>query len=131
VPLTDITPPTLAPFLEDLARQLDSWLDASTTALSDPYSTVVWAEQPAAFQIVAQAIDTPLRQQALRAALSEILRGQIHSLLVTFDGGTALAETTTLPILDNRSRSFPTNLHELFISHLGDTGRIPSPPRES
>ena len=111
-------------FFEDLARSLDGWVDASVSAMTDPAANLIWTSHPEAFRSLAGALSTVELQSALRTALHEVLSGQIHSILVTLDGGTALAEHTTLTITDDDGQELPPGLHEQFFNHLFATKRL-------
>jgi hypothetical protein len=45
-------------------------------------------------------------------------------VLVTFDGGTALAENFMISIVSDYGYVFNRDLHEQFIEYLMDTGRL-------
>jgi hypothetical protein len=111
-------------FFEQLAINLDYWTDTAVESLSDLSSDLRWAENPGAFRSVAGRLNTPEAEKELRIALREILRGQIHSILVAIDGGSAMAETTQLTVTDQDGHELPEGLHEYFIEYLAQTDRL-------
>ena len=111
-------------FFEDLAISLDGWVDASVSAMTDPAADLIWTNHPEAFRSLAGVLSTAELRAALKTALLEILSGQIHSILVTLDGGTALAEQTLLTVTDEDGHELPPGLHELFFNHLFETKRF-------
>lgn len=116
------SPDTLAVF-EQIARDWDHWTNVATESLTNPSANLSWADSPEAFRNVARAILAAGLQPQLRSAISEILRGQIHSLLVVIDGGTSLAERVELSLLANGAE-LPAGLHERWVNHLLQTGRL-------
>ena len=84
----------------------------------------VWTKNPDAFRRLEDVLRASGVLDDCRTVARELLRGLIHSVLVTFDGGTALAEHVRLDIVDNNGRIFDKYLHELFYNHLFETGRM-------
>ena len=48
----------------------------------------------------------------------------LHSTLVVVDGGTASAEIGRVRLVDEGGEPLGEGLHELFVDHLFDTGRM-------
>lgn len=48
------------------------------------------------------------------------LRGMLHGILVTFDGGSALAEKGLIRIVDENDDAFDRHLHELCFEYWPD-----------
>jgi len=111
-------------FLEDLARHLDTWLAQGVLAMTDPSAELKWTDQPEAFRVIASHLSHPDCPAALRTALLELLSGVAHSFLVTLDGGTALAQHTSLSLTDASGEPLQSGLHERFYDHLFATGRF-------
>ena len=109
---------TTTAFLEQLSRSLDLWLAHGVKAMTDPLADLGAVEHPVQFRALATALSTPELRSALHDALSEILEGQTHSILVALDGGSALAEQTTLTLTDSSGHELGPGLHELFSEHL-------------
>ena len=111
-------------FLEEIAQHLDYWVNAASEAVGSDEADLIWTDNPEAFRALRRAIaDTGTRAE-FEAVLRETLRGFINSTLTTFDGGTALAEQTSLSIRDAEGHTLPDHLHELFVDHLLRTGRL-------
>ena len=64
------------------------------------------------------------RVEDLRPVLAEGMRGLLNSVLTTIDGGTASAEVGRVELTDADGRALAEGLHELFVDHLFDTGRL-------
>ncbi len=110
-------------FIEELATSLDYWTDTLVRSVSDE-SDLRWSERPDEFRKLAEALRRGGAQDAFASVVREGLRGVIHSVLVTLDGGTQLAESVLLSITDDHGETFGRDLHEQFVSLLLDTGRI-------
>ena len=111
-------------FLEDLARHLDRWVAEGVVAMTDPSSELTWTDRPEAFRTIAPHLSTPECRAAVQSALLELLSGFSHSVLVTLDGGTALADQTSLSLTDSTGQPLESGLHERFYDHLFSTGRF-------
>ncbi|MFN4121576.1 hypothetical protein [Acidovorax sp.] len=108
-------------FLKALALSNESWSQAAIEALSDPPSAE-WSEQRAAWAALAAHLSNPEAREAFHAVLSELLSGLTHSFLVTLDGGSSLAETTSLTIQDDQGITFKSFLHEFWPTYGGAAG---------
>jgi hypothetical protein len=111
-------------FLEDLARHLDIWLAQGALAMTDPSAEIKWTDKPEAFRAIAPHLSTPECRAAVHTALLELLTGLSHSFLVTLDGGTALAQQTSLSLTDSAGQELESGLHERFYDLLFATGRF-------
>ena len=56
----------------------------------------------------------------LNDVLTSELRGLIHGILVTLDGGSALADDGLISVVDEDGKSFDRNLHELITGYFND-----------
>lgn len=111
-------------FFEELAKAYDHWLDTAVEALGDPHADTTGFEDGAAFSAVAAAISAAGLKDQLRLGLAEVLRGLLHSALVTLDNGTALAESVRLSTCDQNGNELGPGLHEGFLLHLAETNRL-------
>jgi hypothetical protein len=85
-------------FLEDIARHYDVWVEDGAERLAK-------GEDPA-------------------AVVREVLYGCLHSVLVTFAHGTALADHFNVYVVDEDGNEVTEGaLHEEFVDHLFETGR--------
>lgn len=112
----------LAAFLEDLARAMDYWVDAVAETVADPQASSPWMEEREPFERLHAALDG--RVDDLRPVLAEGMRGLLSSVLTTIDGGTASAEIGRVELTGADGRALAEGLHELFVDHLFDTGRL-------
>lgn len=111
-------------FFEQLARDLDYWVEAGVAACTNPDADLTWSEDPESFRALAAKLSSPALRPHVERALRNLLYGQLHSVLVMFDGGSSLANETNLTIADDNGDQYPEGLHELFVQHLFETGRM-------
>jgi hypothetical protein len=109
---------------KDLATALDHWMAGSIEALTDPNADLSWCDHPDAFRTIQTKLQFAPDQLALSACMSEILRGVIHSVLVTLDGGTKMAESHALKVITEDGIPLSGSLHEGFIDYLIRSGRL-------
>lgn len=112
---------------EDLARQLDSWIETAREATADPSADLIWASDPDAWRRLGKALRGSETTEEFVTALRETLLGFAHSVLVMIDGGTELAEQMTVDLTSSEGRSIGDGLHELFTGYLIETGRLTVP----
>ena len=112
----------LTAFFEDLARAMDYWIDTVAETVADPQASSPWMEEREPFERLHAALDG--RVDDLRPVLAEGMRGLLNSVLTTIDGGTASAEVGRVELTDADGRALAEGLHELFVDHLFDTGRL-------
>lgn len=103
---------------DDLAATLDYWKVASVESLTDPDVDLSWCDHPTAFRTIQKKLQTSQDRDAIASCMSEILRGLIHSVLVTLDGGSKLAETHSFNLVTSEGEMISSVLHEGFIDHL-------------
>jgi hypothetical protein len=105
-------------FLRELAEHCAYWTEAVVEPASDPAASPEWTEHAGAYERLSQTVREAGAVDDLRAVVAEAVAGVVHSVLVTLDGGTALAGRTTLSVMDENGRVFDGHLHELFAEHL-------------
>jgi hypothetical protein len=110
-------------FFEDIASALDSWTETTSERLLDPSGRTV--ETHAAFEVLADALDTPETRGAFEHVVRDTLTGFAHSVMVTLDGGSTYSDAGAPQLFHNDGRPFVSGLHEWFFDHLGRTGRLP------
>lgn len=111
-------------FFEDLATHFDNWVKTIKCALCEENTDLIWSECPESYQKLQKTIKENEFQEDIEKILKETFKGVIHSVLVTFDGGTALAEKTQLKIKSSNGEIFDRFLHELFSEYMLETGRV-------
>lgn len=109
---------------EDLAASLAHWTDEAVAALTNPRADLTWCESPEAFRRLQRKLGSSEDAEALTSVMSELLRGQIHSVLVSLDGGTKMAEAQQIVLATVAGKPLPRDLHEGFIRFLVSTGRL-------
>jgi hypothetical protein len=110
-------------FYEDLASSIDQLTADAAAAVRQP-SGAEW-EETEAFQVLSRALASAEQHEAFERVVGELLRVLTHSILVTIDGGTEYAERYGTPqLVHGDGEPFGAALHEFFIEHLFDTGRL-------
>jgi hypothetical protein len=110
-------------FFEDIARGIDSWVEAALGGLQDPASSSY--EKKAALASVAATVRTPEQRDAFETVVRETLTGLAHSIMVTLDGGSAYSDRHGSPrLLHGNGQPFVAGLHEWLFDHLSRTGRL-------
>jgi hypothetical protein len=108
-------------FLRSLAEANESWLGAAREALASP-TKAKWSEKQQSWSTLSARLTSECDREALQAVLTELLSGLTHSVLVTLDGGSALAETTILKIQDEQGVTFKSFLHEFWPRYSNGSG---------
>ena len=101
----------------DLESQLNRWVSYGVAAMTDPEEDLIAYEDPDSFSRLQTLIRTEEDRDALNSALKQILFGQLHSFLVTLDGGTKMAEQQTLRITTDAGDELSDSLHEGFVGY--------------
>lgn len=109
-------------FLEDIAVAVTYWVETVAATVEDPASSNPWMDDPDAFQRLGELLDG--RTDDLRVVLGEGMLGLAHSFLNILDGATASAEIERVQVVDSHGRPLADGLHELFVDHMIETGRI-------
>ena len=104
-------------FLKDLALSKDSWVAAAREGVTEP--SQLWFENEQAWKALAANLQTREAKEAFERVVTELLSGLVHSVLVTLDGGTQLAESTLLSITDGEGYEFSRHLHESWPLYSG------------
>lgn len=109
-------------FLEDLAAARDWATKSARDSLRGEFP--VWSEHPAAFELLRSKLTSHEDADAFAAAVQDFVHIALHSVLVAVDGGSASAEVGRVRLVDVEGRSLGDGLHELFVEHLFETGRM-------
>lgn len=116
---------TKSDLFEDIATSMDSWTEAVSDALTKPGADLMWVEQQEPYQKLQRALAAAgVDGSDLKKVLAECLRGFAVSILTAVDGGTALAEKGRVYLVDGDGNNLGEGLHDDFVSHLLDTGRL-------
>ena len=110
-------------FFEQVAKTYDVWLAGAIEAIENPEAGSRWSENVESYRILAKVMSGSTEKEAIRKVIRELLAGQLFSLFVIFDGGSALSDVTSLSIVDGSNERFPDGLHERFVEYLFETGR--------
>lgn len=105
--------PSEAAFLEDLALAKSSWLKTASSAVESEHP-LIWSDQTAAWTRLRQLLAEAGATSEFVAVVDELLSGVLHSVLVTLDGGSHLAETTLIYVTDDKGHTFRRFLHEYW-----------------
>ena len=113
-------------FFEDVALAMDAWTAAASKALTEQAADLAWVENEEPYRKMRAAlIQGGAGEHTVAEVLSECFRGFAVSFLTALDGGTALSEKGRLYLVDERgSRLGSDDLHDDFVGHLFETGRV-------
>ncbi len=109
-------------FFEDLAQARDRAGQMAREAMAG--DAPLWADRPADYKRLRACLITDDDVAAFADAVQECVQVAIHSALVAIDGGSASAEVGVVQLVDAEGRSLGEGLHELWVDHLFDTGRM-------
>lgn len=110
---------------EDVSQALDTWVSTATDSLTKQDAQLAWTDDAAPYRAISEALTSAgVASDAVRAVLSESMRGLAHSIFVVLDGGTSLAEHGRLHVVDEQRQSIGEGLHEGFVAHLLRSGRL-------
>jgi hypothetical protein len=107
---------------EDLAVIRDQSRSMARSALTS--DSLVWTECPDVYERMRSLITSPDDVDVFATAVQEFVNVALHSVLVMIDGGTASAEVGRISLVDETGESLGEGLHEVFVEHLFDTGRL-------
>ena len=116
---------TKTDFFEDIAVALDSWTATGTSAVTNAAENLQWTDDTEPYRLLQKAFeDSGVGPETVRKVFSECLRGFAVSILTGLDGGTALAEKGRIYVVDGNGEKLGEGLHNEFVGHLIDTGRL-------
>jgi hypothetical protein len=119
--------PERTKFLEAIAIQVDYWAQSLSERLSQPGSDLSFlSSRDSAERVRASLIEGKVEGGALREVLATVLNGLSISVLTAIDEGTPQLGAPPLRLVDPSGDSLGP-LHEAFVAHLIDTGRMPLP----
>lgn len=108
---------------EDLAVTRDHAAKSAASVLSGEIP--MWVNNVEALELLRAALHTPEQVAAFAATVELLVDTALHSVLVTLDGGSASAEVGRVYLVDEDGAHAPDGLHEFFVDHLFDSGRLP------
>ncbi|WP_418646897.1 hypothetical protein ACNQFN_15115 [Thauera butanivorans] len=112
-------------FFEDIAMSIDYWSEATSDALTKPDADLIWVDEQELYHRLQKLFaNSGVNGDDLKEVLAECLRGFAISVLTAIDGGTALAEKGRVYVVDGDGNSLGEGLHDDFVSHLLNTGRL-------
>jgi hypothetical protein len=112
-----------AALFEQLARDVDYWCEYLTKSAAGSPPKAGPDVRPAYERLRALSSSEGDRE-AVEVACRDTLYGLIHSILVSVDGGSRLAETARIDLVTDEGKSLGPGLHELFMDYLVGTNRI-------
>lgn len=110
-------------FFEDLARIEDD-ARASARALLTEEAVPLWVAEAGATAALRGALASPELVEAFSTVVKDLVHVALHSALVAIDGGAASAEVGRVQLVDEHGEPLGEGLHESFVDHLFDTGRL-------
>jgi hypothetical protein len=113
-------------FFEDLALSMETWTATASKALTDQTADLMWVEKEEPYRKMwAALIQGGVSEHTVAEVMSECFRGFAVSFLTALDGGTALSEKGRLYLVNEMgSRLGSDDLHDGFVGHLFETGRV-------
>ncbi|NMG72979.1 hypothetical protein [Parazoarcus communis] len=112
-------------FLEEIAVSIDYWVDTVAEAMTDLSADLIWVDEQEPYQRLQKVFEnSELNNDDLKKVIAECLRGFTVSVLTAIDGGTALAEKGRVYLVDDAGNNLGEGLHDDFVSHLLETGRL-------
>lgn len=118
-------------FFEDLGREFDAWARVASEAVSRTDPDLTWAGEAApAIGRLREALATPDLVEAFDVSMRQVLTGLLHSVMVSLDGGTQLADRVRLRLETQDGHEMGPGLNELLFEHFQDTGRLPVRPSD-
>jgi hypothetical protein len=111
-------------FLSALAGIHRSWSVAAGDVLEAP-AAPAWVEDAEGVAILRQALTAPEAREAMRALMSQVIGGVLHSVLATLDGDSNAPDTENLSVSASNGAPFRRFLHEYlyeFVPLSGDEG---------
>lgn len=110
---------------EDIATALDYWAKLAAESLTVENIDSKWAEHAQAFESVRAALQARgVAPEHVESVFRESFAGLLNSVLTILDGGTKMAETGRLHLVDDAGNSLGEGLNERFYAHLFETGRM-------
>ena len=117
--------PSEVALLQDLATAKNWWKSAAAEGISEPRAAQ-WIESTEAWSKLSECVAKAGANEAFVDVVSELLSGLIHSVLVSLDGGTSLAETTLITLQDEEGYEFKRFLHEFWPEYADGMGSSPA-----
>ena len=122
--------PERTKFLEAVAIQADYWAQSLSERLTQPGSDLsVLSARGSAERVRASLVEGEVEGSAVRDVLAAVTNGLSVSILTAIDEGTPQLGAPPLRLVDPSGGSLGP-LHEAFVAHLIDTGRMPLPDIE-
>lgn len=116
---------TQTDFFEDIAISMEHRTKVVSIALTNPHAELEWVEEQEPYRRIQHALENSgVAIEDVAKVVSECLRGFSVTLLTALDGGTALAEKGRLYVVDKEGTRLGEGLHDDFVGHLLDTGRL-------
>lgn len=109
-------------FLEDLAQSED-WSRERARALMADNRPVMTVDSESV-EILRRSLSSDQEADAFARVVTDFVHIALHSALVAIDGGCASAEVGSLELVEVGGDTLPGGLHELYVDHLFDTGRM-------
>lgn len=110
---------------EDFARHLDDWTAQAERVITEGTDRVSgFSDVKDSVQLL-QSTLTPEQRDAVRALCFTSMSGLLHSVMLTLDGATALADSYTVSTVASDGDALGPGLNEMLVEHLYETNRLP------
>ena len=98
----------------EIHNQIKHWSELAATSMKEVGWDTPWTAKLDLFRKAGIALSPHLSEMEIEALFREVLLGFAHSILVGIDGGSRLADTTRLKLIDQHGEQLCSYLHELL-----------------
>ena len=113
---------------EQLVRDVDYWCDYALKLSTRPSPAGAGSDVRWAYERLQRFATSDADRRAIEVVCHDTLFGLIHSILVSIDGGSRLADTARVDLVTEDGASLGPGLHELFFDYLAQANLLPQPP---
>lgn len=99
----------------------DTWVEGSVEALQG--KDLDWRSIKDQYIILGEALCDEKKQEAYRKVINDVVEGVMHSMMVMFDGGSALSDEFSIDVINSETGESLLSysaLHEEFIDYIMD-----------
>jgi len=110
---------------EDMSIALRLWTEGAMESITDKNADLMWTDNEASFRKLQKALaQQGVSKEDVKQVFFECLSGYAVSFLVMLDGGTSLAESGRIFLVDEDGNHLGEGLHEEFLGYLLEKGDI-------
>ncbi|HHX37889.1 MAG TPA: histidine kinase [Clostridiaceae bacterium] len=101
----------------------DIWVEGSVEAVQGKDTDLRWTSNIEEYAILREALCDEKKQEAYRKVINDVVEGVMHSMMVMFDGGSALSDEFSIDVINSETGESLLSysaLHEEFIDYIID-----------